>query len=286
MNILLVYKKSTYQIYFRERGLTAEVAGFLPEDMRRLQESDTAHRESLAAVEAAIRERDLPFRSVYRARLTNYAPHDIVIAVGGDGTFFEAARPVTNQILFGVNSDPARSVGHYCRATDSTVGAYLDAIATGRAHITKLSRLAASIDDGPTVHVTNDILFSHRVPAALTKYELSIDDHCEIHRGSGLWVSTPSGSTGAIAAAGGTVLPMDSTAFHYRPRELSMLRNAHYQFLGGVISDGGVLRLTSLLREGMIYCDGSHQRMPLSLRQTIAIQQSSLPLRVILGIDA
>ena len=25
MNILLVYKKSTYLIYFRERGLTAEV---------------------------------------------------------------------------------------------------------------------------------------------------------------------------------------------------------------------------------------------------------------------
>ena len=41
--------------------------------------------------------------------LENY---DFVVSLGGDGTFLEAAKHITKQILIGVNSEVDRSVGY------------------------------------------------------------------------------------------------------------------------------------------------------------------------------
>lgn len=278
-NVLLVYKKSSYHIYFRERGLRPEASGFEERDVARLLAADSAHNACLEAVKAALTSRKIPFRSVYRARLTNYAPHDVVIAVGGDGTFFEAARLATHHRILGVNSDPERSYGFYCRATRETIGDYLDGICAERLQACPLHRLAMTSSDGREMQIMNDVLFAHDSPAALSRYELDLDGTREEQRGSGLWVSTACGSTGAIASAGGKRLPLASDQFQYQPRELSALRST-YRLTGGLLEPEFCLRATSLMRNASVFCDGKHSRYALQYRQTVTFRKSRWPLQV------
>ena len=51
----------------------------------------------------------MPYDCLYRGELTSVAGYDLVLSVGGDGTFLEVARHAPDVPILGVNSDPERS---------------------------------------------------------------------------------------------------------------------------------------------------------------------------------
>jgi len=121
-NVLIIYKKSLYQIYFMERRqqLASADNRFEEADMARYKEAHEAHTQALHKVCRTFDAEQVPYRLVYRARQLDYAPYSLVVAVGGDGTFIEAARRITTQPILGVNSDPKRSLGVFCATTGET----------------------------------------------------------------------------------------------------------------------------------------------------------------------
>ncbi len=262
--ILLVYKKSARR------------------DSERFKAAHQAHVRTLDKVRRHLRRRGIRFKAVYRARLVDYSPYDGVISVGGDGTFLEAAHRIRNQWILGVNSDPERSAGSFCGADGSSVERVLDRILEGGAKIQRLHRVRLEINGKRLgVPVLNDILITHRKPAAMSRYRIHLGKVREEQRSSGLWISTAAGSTGAIRSAGGRKLPPESRELQYRPRELYRGPGVRCRLTGGGIPAGRPVRIGSLMREGLICVDGEHWTFPFRYGDRLAIRPFPYPLRVI-----
>lgn len=280
-NVLVVYKKSVYQIYVLERRNPSLLRQLrLDETFWKLRAAHEAHQKALREIQKVLRKSQIPHRIIHRARKFDYRPYDFVISVGGDGTFLEAARGVRNQVILGVNSDPDRSVGSFCSTNQNTFEKVFDSILCGRASIVKLDRMQLKLNGDPLdFNVLNDILISHPNPAAMSRYRIRIGRLGEEQRSSGLWISTAAGSTGAMKSAGGKVLPLGSNKIQYLPRELYWGRGANYRLKGGVLSGETTIKAESLMRVGMIYVDGAHFRISFSYGDRLEVSRSSYPLK-------
>lgn len=281
-HVLLVYKKSLYRIYFLEQRTRPPEHWFSPVDLVRFEAAHRAHEQALAAVQAVLTRRGIRCRSVYRARHVDYRAHDFVIAVGGDGTLIEAARAVGRQPVLGVNSDPGRSHGHFCATDGARFEGMLDAVIAGTARTMKLNRMALKLDDQPLpVTAMNELLVCHERPAAMSLYWLKAGHREEYQRGSGLWISTAVGSTGAIHSAGGALLSPRSHRLQFLARELFRGGGREYLLDRGFVAPGDTLLVQSAMREGMLYLDGCHYRIPFGFGRTLEARAADCPLNLI-----
>ncbi len=143
-------------------------------------------------METVLKMRKCKFTKACRGSSINYNRYDLIITLGGDGTFLEAARHVENQIVLGVNSDPAWSVGRFCWAHPKNFEKLLDKILAGHWRIKKFNRLRLSFSDGTNpMNVLNDILVCHENPAAMSRYYITIGKIKEEQRSSGIWIPQP-----------------------------------------------------------------------------------------------
>lgn len=277
-HILVLYKVSTYEYY----RCVPHACSPDPVALKRFEKTHAAHYRSLQDVERVLQKHGLRYEKMVRGKIDDYSDFDMVITVGGDGTFLEAARYVQDQVVLGVNSDTEWSIGRLCSFTADTLEEAMDEIVSGKRTFHVLNRLVLNVNDAPHgIHFLNDILIAHSNPASLSRYILQIGDACEEQRGSGIWIATATGSTSAIHSAGGTVLPSDSRQIQYMPRELYQgWNNGVYNLRGGILSPETRIFLTSLMAEGMIFIDGSHQRLAFGVSEKIMISQSEKPLRV------
>ncbi len=256
--VLVVYKRSSLS-----------VAGKLASRLRhiaRFQANHAAHGATLRVVEEVLVKNGIPYHKHVRGPHVDYAPYDLVITVGGDGTVLGAARAVTGrQVILGVNSDPSWSVGKFCYANAGTFEPFLKAFLSGQARICRLYKLKVCLNDSKTVRrmeCLNDILICHANPAAMSRYMIAVGREKEEQRDSGIWISTAAGSTGAIASAGGVQMPLSSTDLQYKPRELYCGRGARYHLTGGFVARPGRIVIESMMPRGLIFVDGSHVRLP------------------------
>ena len=102
---LVVYKKSAYQTHFREyrdpiyRKLTRQGDKLLAH----IKGSHDVHYRSIRRVEEALKKRCIRFNLKSRGQKFIGDRYDIVISVGGDGTFLDAARRTLRTPILGVN---------------------------------------------------------------------------------------------------------------------------------------------------------------------------------------
>ena len=170
---------------------------------------------------------------------------DLLITVGGDGTVLNAASFLDDNIpLCGVNSDPSkkervidnkqderRSTGQLCAATAFNVETILPHILKGdyyspalRTRIQTIVRSTMKTTRLPPA--LNDILIANPSPAAVSRFRLekwnnsaqdlafgSIKAESDSEAqfsfnvwSSGMWISSATGSTAAIKAAGGVIM--------------------------------------------------------------------------------
>jgi len=284
MNILLLYKNSTYAGYFlSDRKRLAQLEGMLnSEEIKRFRRTHSNHFWSLSYVEAVLKNRKLKFTKACRGSSLDYSRYDLVITVGGDGTFLEAARQTKKEIVWGINSDPSWSVGRFCSGNPQNFEALLDKILAGKARIRKFNRLKLSFSDGTqSMNVLNDILICHHNPGAMSRYFLTVGRVREEQRSSGVWIATAAGSSGGIHSAGGKILPQENKEYQYMARELYRGKNIRYHLKGGVLKADQKISLTSLMREGVVFVDGSHVCLPFSFGSRVFVSRSSDPLRII-----
>ncbi len=278
--ILLVYKMSAYDYYRRVKRLSPAAIRI---HQKRFADTHQRHYQTLHEVESFLKSNKIRYRRIWRGRMRDYASYDMVITVGGDGTFLEAARYVEDQPIIGINSDPRWSIGHYCAADSHNFSSGLTAVFKNRYRINRLQRLCLAVaDQKKQVRILNDILICNRVPAAMSRYRLRIGRRNEEQRGSGLWIATAAGSTGAIYSAGGRRLPWTSRRWQYLPRELNAFFRREYRLGGGIMGPGQSLKLTSLMKDGMIYMDGAHYKKTLPMGATVTVMPDRLPLNQII----
>jgi NAD+ kinase len=283
-NILVVYKKSMYELY--RASPDKAVRDFVNSELRDAVLARKSHANQQRTLETVINSLDregLLHDEIYRANLGSYAgmhEKDMVVSVGGDGTFIEVSHYVSGIPVLAVNSDPRSpenptgSVGFYCAATAETFADVLRNCDVAKQ--TELARILVDIDGRQLPEaVINDILVAHSNPAAVTRYRLSDDNFAQERKSSGLLVCTPSGSTAWMYNEGGQVMPLASKEMQYFSRGV---RGEKTKF-------ARELEVQSLTREGKIYLDGQHIQYDFTLGSSLRIRSGN-PLAVICDLES
>jgi NAD+ kinase len=285
-NILIVYKKSTYQI----QALDHKDPHFLQllkagnEAISRVKISHQEHYRMVEQIEQELRNKNLNYKSVVRGSIPGpIRPEDadLVISVGGDGTFLEVSHHVLSTPVLGVNSARSSSFGHLCLCNEDNLAQTLESILSGQLKPQKLLRLEVSINGIPLPElVLNEVLICHPNPAGTSRYFIEIDGTKEEHRSSGIWIGPPSGSTGVLRAAGGQILPIVSTErkFQYVVREPWARPKQKWSLLKGLVGEDASITLLSAMRLGRLYIDGPHIRRRFNLGDEITVRASKMDL--------
>jgi NAD+ kinase len=275
--VLVIYKKSAYQIYVRERdhARVRELLQLGDPAVERLMQAHEDHEATIEATRAALKE--LGAVALFRRRSdeSSLQVADLVVTLGGDGTLLDTSHQVGVDVpVLAINSAPNDSVGHFCAASREDLRAVLADALAGKLRETRLTRMRVAIDDQVvSCRVLNDVLFSHKSPAATTRYAIHIDGQSETHKSSGVWVSTAAGSTAAIRSAGGRKQPIASKRLQYLVREC-YAPEQHTALLRGFIAPGEQLSIQSHIRAGRLFIDGPHDVHAIDIGSTITLDRS------------
>lgn len=280
--VLVNYKKSRYQTH-KERG--RELKGTVELEKHRQL------RKTLDLVVGVLNERGINYQTRYRADVVEHPPspeeYDLVVSVGGDGTFLEASHYTVGIPMLGVNPNPRYSCGSFCGATGETFTRVLDGILQGGTSSVSLNRMRLSIDGQTGTRreipelILNEFLFANPSPAGPTWYELRVKEERHLHVNSGLVVSTAAGSTAWTRSAGGILLPLESRLLEYVSREpYPHMENRHPR---GLVDSTTGFEIESRLREGVLFIDGDHLQYGFVYGDRISVQNGE-PLEVY-GID-
>lgn len=275
-NVLMVCKKSLLE---RERG-NPEIGKLSDAVRRRLLEADLENRQAINDVFYTLVRAKISFELIGRDDMKSDDGFDLVIVVGGDGTFFAASHFVKKAPMLLVNSNPKTSLGLFCSCDRTGFPTLLGDILAGRARTTVLNRFSLTM--GSIRHrVVNDILFSAKNPVSMTRYTLSVDGSSEEQEGSGLWISTAAGSTAAVLSAGGTVMPIESREIQYVVREPYLFRRT-YSLLKGFAK--AEIEVVSQTMEAGVWVDGARKPIDMPTGGKLTIRTPGEPL-TLLGWD-
>ncbi|TAM77967.1 MAG: NAD(+)/NADH kinase [Chloroflexota bacterium] len=138
---------------------------------------------------------------------------DILVVLGGDGTFLRAARAVAavDVPILGVNSG---KVGFLSRAEGEQLEACLGLVLEGAFELeprmvlqAQVGPAAAGRAPGPAQVALNEAAIVRGSQARVVRLDVAIDSsHLATYTADGLIVATPTGSTGYAFSAGGPIL--------------------------------------------------------------------------------
>ncbi len=281
--VCIIYKKSVYQkyiasnknphlkkLYYQNHPLT-----------RRFQAAHRAHSHTLEEVIRILQEHQIETTVESRKGERPLTHYDLIITVGGDGTFLKTSHRVGHQLMLGVNSAPKASVGALLSTRWDEFPEKIKMILQGHYHVALFNRIDISVN-GKKIQAPalNDVLLSHLSPAGVTRYKIEIGNRKEVQRSSGIWMSTAAGSTAAIRAAGGKKMNPSSGEIQYLVREPVRVKGKMtYRLVNGFIKEGEKIKLTNQTIEAALYIDGTQTVIPLKFGDKIVLQKSLCPLR-------
>jgi NAD+ kinase len=134
---------------------------------------------------------------------------DLVVAVGGDGTLLHAARHVAGRDvpLLGVNRG---RLGFLTDISPEHMLQAIDAILAGDYLSERRSMLAAKLagrPDAEALFAVNDVVLQKSETGRMLDFTTVVDGvYVNTHRGDGLIVATPTGSTAYALSCGGPII--------------------------------------------------------------------------------
>jgi NAD+ kinase len=281
MKVTLVVKKTRYETAdAAARRLLDEddpsVRGWLPAHKR--------HHFSLEEIAAVLARTGVSLTTVgnpYESFDTSGS--DLVVVVGGDGTFLAASHSVGDVPMLGVNSDTESSRGFFCGADRQTFGRKMGEFASGTAMRARIQRMEVSVDGSvKSRRVLNEALVCHPHPAATSRFSVSFGTEetssgWEANMSSGAWIGPPAGTTGAIRSAGGDVLPLEAELLEFVSRE-TIIGESRKKVTADAI------RARVRTDRAAVYMDGPFRQAELRLGQVAEFRLSGEPLSVV-GLD-
>lgn len=290
MKVCIIYKKSVYQKYVANKK-NPHLARLYRRNHPLTSRFKTAHQshiQTLDHVKKILNQFHVPYEAESRRHIGPLSGYDLILTVGGDGTFLRTSHYVTDQIILGVNSAPHASIGALLSTTRKGFAKKIGEFLKGNFRLCLLNRIEISINGRMIFpYALNDVLFSHVSPAGVSRYKIKIRKKCEksieeIQRSSGIWIATSVGSTAAIRAAGGTKMPRHSGKIQYVVRELLKGDGEKkHRLLKGLMEPGEQVELINQTVEASLFIDGMHSVCPLKFGDRITIKSADCPLRVI-----
>jgi NAD+ kinase len=280
--VLVVYKKSSYDLYSRKKDPHFMKAIRIGDrTVGRMLPTHLAHQKSLAKVKSTLKKLNIQATYAYRSGKFSDKKYDLVITVGGDGTFMDAAYRVRTKPILGVNSCPTDSVGIFCGTTAEQLEKTLKDVRSGRIKPTLMTRLLAKLNEKPVpFFVLNDLLVTHTNPAATSRYVLQFNGFDEEQKSSGLWLSTPAGTTAGIGSAGGRFLPISSKEIQFLAREIYHRPDRKVRMATGIVKSNRKITIYSKMRAGRVFFDGPHRVLPFPIGAKLEVSAAAPKLKV------
>lgn len=276
--VLVVYKKSTFQLQALEhkepRFIRLMEQGHA--SLARVQTAHAEHYDVLERLTADLKARGIEFDQVARADLDDRVANvDLIISVGGDGTFLDASHTVKDVPILGINSARSSSFGHFCLGNETNFAELLDKITADAIKPERLVRLQLACSGSliPEL-VLNEVLCAHSNPAGTSRYFIEMDGKVEEQRSSGIWIGTAAGSTGALKSCGGKIMDITERKYQYVVREPWTRPGQKFAFTGGILNEDQTLKVVSQMRTGSLFLDGQHIDYSFGLGEELTISVS------------
>lgn len=206
---------------------------------------------------------------------------DLLLVLGGDGTFLRAARAVAevDVPLLGVNLG---KVGFLSKVEAHELEAVLERILAGEFELEGRMVLEGRIrpaagDAGPGFFALNDVVVARGSLARVVRLEVEVaESHVATFIADGLIVASPTGSTGYSFSAGGPILDPTSRNLVVTPIAgyLSAIRSI-------VVAPRHVVRCRVVAaHEAIVSIDGREDR-PLAVGDVVEVRAVERPIRLV-----
>jgi len=248
--------------------------------------TNITQKSTLNIVKKILKKYKIKFDFVIREKLNKKLFHnkDLVIAVGGDGTYLNSSHFILDKtLLFGVNSDPPYKEGFFMGATKNDFEAKLKMILKGNFKIKKLHRLEADISRKKIQELAlNEFYIACEKSYYTARYYLTVRGARERQKSSGILVSTAAGSYAWIKSAGGNTLQLGSDRFQYLVREPYCGRTAaKCSLVNGILEKNEKLIIEFEIGRGVIIADSTEKEHKFDAGKKVTIEVSKKPLYVI-----
>lgn len=204
-----------------------------------------------------------------------FGDNDIVIAVGQDGLVANTLKYLSNQLLIGVNPDPARWDGVLLPFKVADLKLVIQDVFKMRRQIKEVSMAKAVLNDGQVIYAVNDLFIGQRTHVS-SRYHIQLGDRHEHQSSSGIIISTGLGSTGwlksVLAGAANIMngisekkirlqqemkLEWSADYLYFSVREPFPSRTSKTDIVFGKVTKGCPLKILSQMPEnGVIFSDG------------------------------
>jgi NAD+ kinase len=205
---------------------------------------------------------------------------DLVLSVGGDGTFLETVLKVMNMgiPIAGVNTG---RMGFLANISDEEIGHSIDMLCNGQYEIVERSMLELSqpqgLFDGNSSSALNEISIQKGDLSMITVTVYVGDKHLNTYWSDGLIVSTATGSTAYNLSVGGPILSPEDESIVISPI------SPHNLTIRPIILSGkSKLRLVIEGRSTgyLVACDFRSKRLPFS--EKILISKAPVKIRTVM----
>jgi len=177
----------------------------------------------------------------------DYSGKNLVIVIGGDGTFLRANHLNKDVAMFGINPNPTKKEGFFMQSTINDYEEKLVKVIKDEFKIKKILRLEVSINDSKVKeYVLNEVFIGDAKPYNMYNYDINVDSKKEFQRSSGLIIGTAAGSNAWIKSAGGKVLSKFSDKFQFivrEPYECKLTKD--YKLTKAVLEKNKTIRIVS-----------------------------------------
>lgn len=242
------------------------------------------HKNTIKAVKAAMKKNRIRAAFVKKEKKNKSlkGKFDLVVSIGGDGTFIESSQLIRDKtLILGVNSDPLHSEGAHTSATRKDFEAKMKKIIEGDFSVEKWTRLEVTIDHKKSsVLSLNEIYIGAAQLYNTSRYWLFVNRIWEEQKSSGVIFSTGCGSTAWYSSAGGRPFSKTSKEGRFIVREPYCGHLVCGRTINGIIKEGDSVHIRSNMRDGMIAID-SAAVYPFPKNKEASIRVSDKPLHVI-----
>lgn len=288
--VVLVTRPTELTELLNRHGTLGQAQFFLEQRNQSLDGVERRHAlqsEALAEVERQIPTEYRRSR-IQRADLDRwlFEPDDIVVVVGQDGLVSNVAKYLDEQVVIGVNPNPAAVAGVLVRHRAEQLGAQLQMLSEGHAAIERRTMVQATLDDGQRIAALNEV-FVGVAGHQSARYEIGVAGEHEVQSSSGLVIGTGTGSTGWCASLWRDRRPpwnlptIESNELAWFVREAWPSGTTGSDLTGGLLAEKAELTVTSTSDRLVVFGDGIEtDHLDVRWGQTITVSTATRTLRL------
>lgn len=193
-------------------------------------------KQAVKKVEDVLKKKKLSYKKIPVSMLLkeDLLPFNLIIILGGDGTILKTCKYITTQEVILINSDPEHSEGVI---TDFPLPKVeqLSYILDGKYKTKLRQRMEVKVNNSQVEDaVLNEVYFGSGKACMISKYEIQYDGKKETQRGSGVIISTGTGSTAWYHSAGGNEFDPEEETAKFLVREAYNKEKLNLTILNGV----------------------------------------------------